>query len=166
MRGRGFTVICKCDYCGKEFKREYFKAQRVKHHFCNSKCEGKWKTGKNHPLYGKKHTEETRVKMSLVKIGKNNSRWNGGKTKDGNGYILVKNYDHPNCNTRGYIREHRIVMEKKLGRYLTKEEIIHHKNGVVDDNRIENLKLFANDIEHKKYHKFLRGKKKSLVLAF
>ena len=129
---KGFYCICKCDYCEKEFKRDYFEVTKVKHHFCNSKCRKEWMTGKNNP------------------------NWNGGRKKRSDGYICVLKPDHPNCNGKGYIREHRIVMEKYLGRYLTKEEIVHHKNGVVNDNNIENLMLFANDIEHIKYHRNLK----------
>lgn len=68
------------------------------------------------------------------------------------GYILVNCPGHPFCNNRGYVREHRLVMEKKIGRYLKPIEKVHHINGIKDDNRIENLELFDNLSEHTKHH--------------
>lgn len=74
---------------------------------------------------------------------------NGGKTTDKHGYILVKApLDHPYKNKNGYIREHRLLMEKHLGRYLDPAEVIHHINGVKSDNRIENLQLYGSHSEH------------------
>ena len=89
--------------------------------------------------------------------------WKGGKTTN-RGYILILKPTHPNCNKMGYVFEHRLVMEKHLGRYLTPEEIVHHKGTKypiesienIQDNRIENLRLFSGAGEHKKYHLKLR----------
>lgn len=59
-----------------------------------------------------------------------------------NGYVKVMARGHPNADDKGYILEHRLVMEKKLGRLLQKHERVHHKNGKRKDNRTRNLELW------------------------
>lgn len=68
---------------------------------------------------------------------------------------MVLTKGHPKSNRDGYVFEHRLVMEKHLNRYLNDTEVVHHINGIVTDNRIENLKLFANESEHQKHHQWL-----------
>jgi hypothetical protein len=102
---------------------------------------------------GKKHTEESKRKMSEGLIGHKPTRWNGGRWLDGKGYVYILNPDHPNCTKQGYIREHRLIMENKMGRLLSKTEIVHHINGNILDNDINNLRLFSSVGEHVKYHK-------------
>lgn len=68
----------------------------------------------------------------------NHPRWKGGKTKNHGGYIII------NVSPNNRILEHVLVMEKAIGRRLGKEETVHHKNGVRDDNRIENLELWSS----------------------
>lgn len=66
------------------------------------------------------------------------------RTDNGQGYVLLRGYyDHPNSNARGGILEHIKVMSDLLGRPLLPGENVHHKNGVRDDNRPENLELWV-----------------------
>lgn len=77
-----------------------------------------------------------------------NAFWNGGRTTDRDGYVLAKVNHHPRANHLGYVREHRLVMEAHLGRVLEPGEVVDHQNGIVDDNRIENLALYASNADH------------------
>jgi hypothetical protein len=81
----------------------------------------------------------------------NNCNWKGGRSFTEHGYIEILLPDHPQANKRGYVREHRYVMEQFLGRYLEKWEHVHHKNQDKTDNDIKNLELL--DIaEHTRLH--------------
>ncbi len=75
--------------------------------------------------------------------GASNGNWRGGTIKHRAGYVLRRVPTHPKAKTaNGYILEHVLVMEELLGRYLVDGENVHHKNGVKDDNRPENLELW------------------------
>lgn len=100
---------------------------------------------------GRKASLATRKLMSSQRQRHKHPMWNGG-IKHTSGYICIYSPDHPNCTKQGYVLEHRIVMEKHIGRYLKRSEQIHHKNEVKDDNRICNLVLCKNLSEHKKLH--------------
>jgi hypothetical protein len=59
---------------------------------------------------------------------------------------MIYRPEHPNAQQPyGYVPEHRLIMEERIGRYLRAEETVHHKNGVRTDNRIENLELWADN---------------------
>lgn len=74
--------------------------------------------------------------------GESSRWWNGGRSIK-NGYVwLSGQFDHPNAR-RGHIAEHVMIMAGHLGRALLPGETVHHKNGVRDDNRIENLELWS-----------------------
>jgi hypothetical protein len=85
-----------------------------------------------------------RVQSMNDKYDGHGPMWRGGRFKEKQGYVLVKNRKHPCCNSSGYVREHRLVMEKHIGRFLKRDEIVHHLNGIKDDNRIENLQLLKS----------------------
>jgi len=94
-------------------------------------------------------------------VGKRSNNWRGGRIKTKEGYILIWNPNHPN-NHNGYVSEHRLVMEKIIGRFLKSEEVVHHINEKLDDNIKENLMLFPNNGAHRNYHKhhLSKGQKK------
>ncbi len=78
--------------------------------------------------------------------------WKGGRRKHCRGYIEIYSPEHPFKNKQNYVLEHRLVMEKHIGRYLTPNEVVHHINRITDDNRIENLILFENHSKHMLHH--------------
>ena len=77
---------------------------------------------------------------SVFKSGTEHKNWRGGTIKKGQ-YVYIYSPSHPSATTKGYVLEHRLVMEKFLGRYLRKGEEVHHRNTIKDDNRLENLEL-------------------------
>jgi len=83
---------------------------------------------------------------SCAKSGKNNPRWKDGKSSKRRGIRIWQ------PEKKFFIFEHRLIMEKHLGRKLNIDEVVHHINGNKLDNRIENLMLFKNDSEHRAYH--------------
>lgn len=78
-----------------------------------------------------------------------NVNWRGGKYLK-QGYVIVLKPDHPFCDTRGYVFEHRLVIEQQIGRYLKPEERCHHL-GAKDDNRPHMLMAFKTNGAHKQF---------------
>src|SRR3990167_1685108 len=95
------------------------------------------------------------VRRSYRGIG--NPNWNGGRFLSKDNYIYIYSPNHPHKTHKGYVAEHRLVMEKKLGRYLKSGEIVHHKNKITTDNRIKNLQLMKWG-EHTKHHTYVDGR--------
>lgn len=119
----------KCKNCGKEFQ-DYKCRKKV---FCSRDCQLKFQSGKNH------------------------YHWKGGVVISGGGYRMVYCPTHPAAGKSKHVREHRLIMEQYLGRYLLPNEIVHHKNKDKQDNRIENLELTTRN-KHRNHHLGLNGK--------
>ena len=119
-----------CDNCNKEFEwnRSTYYLRNNKHFFCDRYCYYEWRKDiKNHP------------------------HWKGGKVLMQD-YEFTKIPEHPYSSITGYVKTARLIMERKLKRYLDPEEVIHHIDGNRTNNKIKNLMLFENKSEHIKHH--------------
>lgn len=92
-------------------------------------------------------TKEERNQLAARKLsrpkGEKAYNWKGGRVKQSGGYIKIQCLGHPYADSKGYILEHRLVMEKKLGRYLLPWERVHHIDGRKDYNTEDNLQLIS-----------------------
>ena len=89
---------------------------------------------------------------SCSKRGNRCYGWKGGRALRADGYVEVwvspDDFFYPVASKRGYVLEHRLVMAKHLNRHLLSWEVVHHKNGIRDDNRIENLTILKCQSDH------------------
>ena len=138
---------------------------RYIYHACEGCGELRWVRLK-HGQVGRVNCYRCAMKRLPHVHGAEHHAWRGGHPKHSGGYILTyvesTNFFHEMANKDHQILEHRLVMAKHLGRCLQSWEVIHHKNGIKDDNRLENLELSTNgshSIEHSKGYQdgFLKG---------
>jgi hypothetical protein len=119
-----------CLMCGNLFYVESYRFNKAK--YCGFKCSG------------------MATKNRLRGVSPN---WKGGRARHTNGYMYIVCRDHPNKVTGQYVLEHRLVCEKTIGRFLEKSEVVHHVNGIKDDNRIQNLMVFSSDSAHNRFER-------------
>lgn len=115
-------VKCVCDNCKQEFDtHKCYEKRNRKHRFCSKKCEAEFKN-----------------------LNNSVDAWTGGCISKSTGYKYIR-------VDGKQVEEHRLVMEKHIGRKLEMGEVVHHINGDKLDNRIENLILLTR-AEHQKLH--------------
>jgi len=148
----------KCKFCKTIFSIKYRNKKQI---FCSYKCLG---ASKKKPLrkckkcgnsvkrnWSSKGNKMIFCSRSCSQSEKFNHKWNGGTTIDIGGYRMKWIPPQERKNSNRYVREHRYIMEKHIGRKLFKNEVIHHINGIKTDNRIENLQLVSRS-KHQSFH--------------
>lgn len=140
-------VLVECEFCNKERELPY--ATAINKEAINNKHRCKSCATINSQT-GLKRSEQSKKNMREAQRKKHNG---GVRYNQGRGYkqLIVDDY-HPRKKDRkggNYIFEHILVMEKKIGRFLEKHEIVHHIDKNKQNNNIENLYLFSgNDNKH------------------
>lgn len=159
-------VELKCPNCKKMF--EVLKSQAYKRKFCGHKCSTSGKFNSNygkHPVAWNKgipHSLETRRKLSIaaknriMPTGEKARNWKRGYWKTAMGYIGM-------MHNGKRMFQHKVFWERVNGK-VPEGYVIHHKNGIKDDNRIENLEIMSHSKHSSMHHignKYWLGKKHS-----
>lgn len=107
-----------------------------------------------------KRTKTFRRKTWKRASGKQNGNWNGG-VRWIKGYKHIKMPDHHLARQDGYVPEHRLIMEQKLGRKLKQTEVVNHIDHNIRNNNESNLEVYEDNAQHMKMHTktFKRNKK-------
>ena len=92
-------------------------------------------------------------------VGKSNPNWKGGRKLHGEGYIQILKPEHSRADKRGYVFEHILVAEKKLGRSLKPEEVVHYDDENRANNDWYNLIICDSQYYHMQLHKRRRALK-------
>ena len=81
-------------------------------------------------------------------------------------YFGVLSTDHPRADSKGYVMEHRLIMEKYIGRFLNDDEVVHHIDENPKNNDIANLQLMKKK-DHDQLHSVARWnqRKKAKLLV-
>jgi len=117
-----YFYVGTCVVCGKESLKDSSNAKTYKNSVCSRDCHNKRLTKPDGNKIYKRATPDS--------------------------HIMVKAAKHPNANQVGYVAEHRLLIEKQLGRLLDKKERVHHINCIKNDNSLDNLVVFSNHTDH------------------
>jgi hypothetical protein len=120
--------------------------------------------------------ERTAKKLGLQtarsgpRSGVGHPEWKGGRVLEKYGYIGIHAPLHPQAKkTNGRVPEHRLVMEVKLQRFLTREEVVDHKDNCPYHNWPDNLASYACNADHLRAEltgKWASSPRKSIIGAY
>jgi hypothetical protein len=139
--GRSFDKNCQT--CGITI--DYRATWCPKHKASNTHFLGKHHTKKAKAIIGQKSSLKFTDDFKELHY---RSKSRGKKKRESNGYILIKNYEHPNRNSHNDILEHIFVMSEYLGRPIEHNEVVHHIDSDRTNNTLSNLYLYKNRREH------------------
>lgn len=150
-----------CEICGKQFtvSRSDARLKNKGVHFCSLSCRDiAMRTGSfanckycGKPFYSTRN--EFCSKECVYAYRKDHGEHHPYFEK---GYLVEYKNGY---NVKGNAKQHRLIMEKEIGRRLGRDEVVHHKNGIKTDNRIENLQIMTRS-EHSKYHRMIERQKR------
>jgi len=120
----------------KAYKRQWYANHQEK---CQQeRREYYWHKKKPCPICGKPIAAISKTCCKCHSSGEDNPAWRGGRTVR-LGYVFIHSPTHPRASTTGYVREHLLAWEQFHNKPLPKGWIIHHLNGIRNDNCIANL---------------------------
>lgn len=120
-------ILVKCNSCGVEFHS----LPNLKRKYCSKKCYG--------------------VHLSKIKREYRKREHSSCRKIDKSGYVLIYDRNNFMSDVSGYVREHRLVMSKHIGRLLKANEVVHHIDGNKSNNNIDNLVLLTKS-SHQSLH--------------
>lgn len=109
-----------------------------------------------------KYKIPVRTKNDQMKIRSAELHKVGTRKITSSGYVAVYMPDHPRAGIKRTVYEHTLVMERILGRYLEKGEVVHHIDLNKSNNSPDNLMLLTNE-EHARLHGQIRTQKKKVI---
>lgn len=155
-------IIVSCFKCKKDLSIHNYRLKRTSKFFCSFKCREGTPVGSKKTPKLCQYCNQKEVRQRAGRDVRYCSRICNGLAKR-NQFIIKKGYKrilkwgHPRTDSKGYVREHILVMEEKIGRHMKPGEVVHH----IDENKLnnhpDNLVLFKNHNEHMRHHRKIKG---------